>query len=319
MHPLRIYVGVSETLWNGCRPAPGAYACVAPVYGKKPETKRKSSVFIPDGTRVILDSGAFSDGPSQRLTFEGALGRQLEHAEQYHYLDKVTHVANYDCLRGVDEHWQPDGTRIKKRGTEQTAWSAVDVTIAAAEWMASNRHKVSVGLILSAQGVSPDQYLMCAKRVISCMDIERDLFGFGGFCITGMMPTRMMPTFRETISRVIPYAASQGVKAVHVWGVLYAPAIAWLLHQADKYNIAVSTDSSGPSTRPTNGSWGYDDWTDPTYKRRAAIELRGLDRARHVEAVRRWLADFRGTPEYMKLCAPAEPTMKQLSLFEMAA
>jgi hypothetical protein len=114
----------------------------------------------------------------------------------------------------------------------------------------------------------------------------------------------MLPVFAETINVVMPYIAVKGVQKVHIWGVLYAPALAMLLHAADKYGISVSTDSSGPNRRPSFGQWGYADWCNLNYKR-APVETRGVERAKHVAAVRNWLTDFRCTRYYLKMSKPS--------------
>jgi hypothetical protein len=133
-----------------------------------------------------------------------------------------------------------------------------------------------------------------------------DIFGLGGWCIIGKRPVQMMPVFRETMQLVIPFLGREGVKKVHIWGVCYAKALGELLWLCDHYNIALSTDSSGPSLRPAMGEWGYAEWRDPTYQR-PPVEIRGLERARHVAATRRCLADFRLTRHY-------KPGVQQLRL-----
>ncbi|HLI87035.1 MAG TPA: hypothetical protein VKV37_00015, partial [Ktedonobacteraceae bacterium] len=86
---IRFYCGVSEGSWNSYPPAPGPFACVSPVYGNTTQRKRASTPRIPAATAVLQDSGAFSDGPGTRLTFEQALRRQESHAERYGYADQI--------------------------------------------------------------------------------------------------------------------------------------------------------------------------------------------------------------------------------------
>lgn len=297
---ITLYCGVNEKRWNHHPTAPGAYACISPVYGATVRTRRTNSVAVPSDCAIIQDSGAFSDGPGHRLTFAAAWERQQAHAERYGYAAQITHRASYDLL--IDEKWQ-DGKRSKRRWSEDEAWAAVNETVDAAAYAAGRRD--GLGLVLSAQGVSAWQYLECAKRVIALMDMQRDILGLGGWCITGKLPKPIFPVFVQTVRAVIPYAAARGVKRVHVWGVLYAPALAELLYQADQHGIAVSTDSSGPSTRPVFGSWGYADWVDRFYQR-PPVGIRGLERARHVQVVRAWLNDFRSTVYYRELVQPRQ-------------
>lgn len=296
------YCGLNEQQWNHHPVAPGSLACVAPVYGKTLQTKACNRVTVPTDTWVMQDSGAFSDGPGQRLSIEAALERQLAHAEQFRYAARVTHRASYDWL--IDEKWE-GGIRYKARWNEQDAEEAVKVTIQAAAYLTQHRNESKV--ILSAQGVSTAQYLRCTRQIIPLLE-QGDMFALGGWCVVGKFPAQIMPVFRETMSVVIPFLGREGVKRVHIWGVCYARALGELLWLCDEQGITLSTDSSGPSVRPVMGEWGYAEWRNPMYQR-VAVETRGLERARHVEATRAWLQRFRETPHYR----PMQP--QQLHLF----
>ncbi len=299
---IALYCGINEQQWNHHPVTPGPFACIAPVYGKTLPTKKENRVRVPLDTHVIQDSGAFSDGIGQRLTLEHALERQLSHAEQYQYSAQVTHRASYDLL--IDEKWE-GGIRHKARWSEQDAEEAVTTTVQAAAYLAS--HRYGVRAILSAQGVSARQYLRCAEQIVPFME-HGDIFGLGGWCITGKLPAQMMPVFRETMSVIIPFLGREGVKRVHIWGVCYAKALGELLWVCDEYGIELSTDSSGPSVRPAMGEWGYAEWRNPSYVR-PSVEIRGLERARHVQATREWLCSFRSTSHY----APMRPQQLRLT------
>lgn len=301
---IRLYCGINERQWNHHPVAPGPYACVAPVYGTSARTKTVNSVYVPSGAEVIQDSGAFSDNWTSRLTFDAALDRQLAHAERYAYAAQITHRASYDLL--IDEVWE-DGNRHKRRWTESAAGSAVDETVAAAEYAAKHRQG---GLILSAQGVTARQYLSCVDRIVPLLETG-DILGLGGWCVIGKWPTAMMPVFRETIRLVVPSAAARGVKRMHIWGVIYPRALGELLWLCDACDIALSTDSAGPSVKPCMGEWGYGDWRDRSY-RAVPAAVRGLERARHVAQTRAWLECLEATRYYRQ--AP-EPNPKQLELF----
>lgn len=286
---IRLYCGIGEQTWNGIQPAPGKYACVAPVYGNTETNRKENRVFIPEGTSVIQDSGAFSDGPTNRLTKEQALARQILHAYKWKYADKISHVASYDVL--IDERWE-NGKRSKERWTEDLATYAVEETISAAKWLSENRSWIpyTQNLVLGAQGVTPLQYLYCAEQIVPHFKFN-DVFGFGGFCIVGKMRRRMMPIFAETVKLVMPLINEAGIKQVHLWGVLLDEALAQIGYWCNKYNIKLSTDSVGPSVRPCFGSWGYSDWRDNTYCR-PDTDTRGLERKRHVEETIKWLHKF---------------------------
>ena len=297
-----LYIGINETKWNHHPVDPGPLACISPVYGASVRTKQENQVRVPSNTAIIQDSGAFCDGPGERLDFKTAYERQVEHADKYGYTNQVTHIASYDLL--IDEKWQ-DGQRQKERWTEQEAIEAVEETVAAADWLRCHH---TDPMVLSAQGVTAKQYLDCTKAVVP-MIRECDVLGLGGWCIIGRMPKRMMPVFRDTIRLVIPYIAHR-VRWIHIWGVCYAPALGELLWMCDQYGLKLSTDSAGPQRRPAFGEWGYLGWRDNNYQR-PPVEIRGLERARHVRATRKWLSRLRETEYY---CQPPISDV-QLALF----
>lgn len=284
-----LYCGIGEERWNHHSVAPGKYACVSPVMGNSIENRKVNRVFIPEGTQVIQDSGAFSDGPENRLPVEVALARQIMHAHRWKYADKITHVASYDLL--IDERWE-NGKRFKERWQEDLAEIAVEETILNAKWLSEHRNSLpnSPSLVLSAQGVSPDQYTYCATQVVKYIQ-EGDIFGFGGWCITGKMRRCMMPVLAETLRKVMPILQEHHIKRVHVWGVILAEALAEFGYWCQQFDIHLSTDSVGPSIYPALGKWGYADWIDKTYKR-PDPPIRGLERARHVKATAEWLSNF---------------------------
>src|SRR5579884_2497744 len=86
---IRFYCGIGEKQWNWWPVAPGPDACISPVYGNSTASKEINSVRVPEGVQVIQDSGAFSDGPGQRLNFADALKRQERHAERYGYTEQI--------------------------------------------------------------------------------------------------------------------------------------------------------------------------------------------------------------------------------------
>lgn len=288
---IRFYCGINEAVWNHHPTAPGPYTCVSPVCGGTEATKRENNVRIPKDTWVIQDSGAFCDGPGHRLSFDKALERQIRHADKYKYADQITHRASYDLL--IDEKWE-NGVRYKKRWDTEDAWAAVKETVEAAEFAASHRN--GVGLVLSAQGVDAKQYLECAKQVVPLVT-DSDIFGLGGWCLTGKQRKKMLPEFRNTMALVIPFLAESGIKWVHIWGVLFPKALGELLWICDQYGIMLSTDSAGPNKKPALGAWGYREWTDNSY-RAVSTDIRGLERAKHVQTARDWLANFRSTKWY---------------------
>jgi len=282
---VRLYCGIAETRWNYHPVQSGDYACVSPVKGRSDRTKATNRVSIPAAAAIIQDSGAFSDSWSTRLDFASALDRQINHADRWHYTDQISHRATYDLL--IDEVWD-DGNRAKRRWTVGAAEDAVETTVAAARYL--DAHRDGLSLVVSAQGVDALQYLRCAERLMSYMR-DGDFFGFGGWCILGKLPAQMMPIFRDTVATVIPFLAREGVRHVHIWGVIYPRGLGVLYRACVRHGLTLSTDSVGPSMLPIYGQWGYGDWRDNTYAR-PPVETRGLERARHVRATSSWLENF---------------------------
>lgn len=336
---IRLYCGINENNWNHHPVSTGEYACIAPVYGKTKETKTVNNVAVPHEAKVIMDSGAFSDTTDQRLSFEQALHRQVAHAYRFGYVKQISHVASYDLL--IDEKWQ-DGERSKIRWSKDEAESAVKETILAAAYAARQRRVIhgmfgrKVGLILSAQGVEVEQYLRCAQGIVPMLE-EEDVFGLGGWCITGLLPDAIMPSFRAIMQEVIPYLGSVGVKRAHIWGVCFTEALGELLWLCDQHGIKLSTDSSGPQRRPVLPSWGYGSWRQANYKMPSILDsckvkdeygnrvptcapdakCRGLERIRHVALTRDWLNNFRDRePAAYRFVPIVKPAYKQASWLE---
>ena len=290
---VRFYCGINEKVWNYYPVSPGEYACVSPVMGSKINKIAENRVFVPENTKVIQDSGAFCDSLSTRLSFISALERQMKHANKYKYEHMITHRASYDLL--IDEKWNDQGERKKIRWRNEEAEYATTETIKGAEFLSN--HRQGLGLVLSAQGVTCNQYMRCAKEITPMMNMDIDIFGLGGWCILGKKKTTLFPDFVEIMSNVIPYLSSAGVKKVHIWGVLYAIPLGSLLWICDKYNINLSTDSSGPQKRPAFGQWGFANWKDKDYVR-PPTSIRGQERARHVQETIKWLDGFRSSIYY---------------------
>lgn len=200
----------------------------------------------PNGA-VLLDSGAFSDAPAQRLSFAGAAARQAAWEVQAGALwgRPGWHAdvwVSYDLL--IDETWL-NGHKTKRRWTVTDAAPAIDVTVQAAQYLASQRAALAPRVLcLSCQGVTPAQYESCVRRVLAAAT-PADWIGFGGWCILGRFTT-WLPAFYETISRCLPLVAAAGVRHVHLFGVLLLEAVGALCWLADQYGITISSDSSAP-------------------------------------------------------------------------
>lgn len=244
---------------------------------------------LPETTEVIQDSGAFCDGPGSRKSFDEALNRQLVHSIKYGYDNQVTHRASYDLL--IDEKWQ-NGRRSKSRWTEEEARVAVNLTVSASKYMVQNYDNPAV---LSAQGVTPRQYMECVTEILRIIR-PADILGLGGWCISGKMPAIMRPVFNETMKLIIPVIGNSGIDRVHIWGVADVTFLGPLLWLCDRAGIELSTDSSGPQTRPVMGVWGYRGWYKP-YPR-PPQESRGIHRMLLVKLFRCRLNTLRQSEFY---------------------
>ena len=152
---IRLFCGVGEDDWHGEEVEVGDFACISPVYGRTLQTKSVNYLSISCNVKAVLqDSGAFCDGPGQRLSYASALLRQEKHADQFGYADRLVDRASYDVL--IDEKWH-NGRRYKQRWSEADAWEACVTTIAAAKFL--SEHRNGIPCVLSAQGVSAAQYL----------------------------------------------------------------------------------------------------------------------------------------------------------------
>lgn len=290
---IKLYCGLDDTRWNLHNINLGNNICIAPVYGNSKKRKYETRADVPIGTKeIIQDSGAFSDSTDSRLSFRDALLRQEYHAEKYHYDHLITHRASYDML--IDETWLDTGERRKIRWSDVDGWRAVNVTINANKYLNNNRGRY--GCIFSAQGVNSNQYYTCAKEIIPLFE-DGDIFGFGGWCIIGKKKNNLKKDFYNTIVKVVPLLNDNGIKKAHIWGVMYAPALGELLWLCDKYNIQLSTDSSGPQRLPIYGNWGYADWKLKPYKI-PQNSNKWIERGKHVMACIEWLDGFRKTKYY---------------------
>lgn len=194
----------------------------------------------------LLDSGAFSDSPEERLSEEEALLRQIrwesEAARFWGAPWQAEAVVSYDLL--VDEKWL-SGVRIKERCSVAEAEHKVRVTVDAAAYLASQRERLQPRqLVLACQGVDATQYAECVEGVLAYA-LPQDWIGLGGWCILGQQRS-WLPVFWDAMRRCLPKIAAAGVCRVHIFGVLWEPALAGLLWLCDQHGLALSTDSSGP-------------------------------------------------------------------------
>jgi hypothetical protein len=245
--------------------------------------------FTPDeAARVegLLDSGAYTDvRPGTRLSPEAALQRQLSweaRAGRKWGLPtwRAKAFVSYDLL--IDEKWV-DGRKRKERWSVAEADRAVRVTVDAAGYLASQRARLAPRrLVLACQGVVAEQYVDCVQGVLAHAT-PADTLGLGGWCILGKC-RRWLPEFWRTVRRVLPLAAGAGLRSVHVFGVLYRPALGGLLWLCDQHGLALSTDSKKPILDPTHREKVSSGACPPTWEENLALwraRLEGLRSSAH--------------------------------------
>jgi hypothetical protein len=274
-----------------------------PLEGRRCFTAAQRPRTRLDAARVrgLLDSGAFSDPPGRRLDPERALERQLaweRRATAFWGADapwRAEALVSYDRL--IDEVWEagPGGlglARRKRRWSVAEAEGAVRETVEAARYLTAKRPALAPrALVLACQGVDAARYRQCTAEVLK-VATPADWLGLGGWCVLGRWRRRWLPAFWETLRTCLPLAAGAGVRRVHVFGVLWLPALGGLLWLADRHGLAVSTDSSAPLLAAT--------WPDPKRAGVRAATYRG-----NVAWWRRRLAGLRTGPHYREPPRPA--------------
>jgi len=189
---------------------------------------------------ILLDSGAFQDiKQEQRLTFHEALDRQLEYEKQVGFVSKF--LVSYDRI--VDESPTVQGKRLKRRVSKGKSERYVEETINAAKFLSDSRRELKPRrLILSNQGVTPDQYIDCVKEVLRISEPD-DVIGLGGFCIIGQVP-KFTDDYFQVLKKVLPLAKRNGIRRVHMFGVGVFKVLVKTHVMCQKYGIVPSYDTS---------------------------------------------------------------------------
>lgn len=260
---------------------------------------------------AIMDSGAFTDvKDDQRLTPAQSLDRQIRREREWRqfckdktlpgFVWRAQAFVSYDRL--IDETWA-GGARHKQRWTIKAADAAVEETVEAARYLASQRAVVAPRrLVLSCQGVDARQYHSCVLEVLRYAT-PNDWIGLGGWCILGRWKS-WLPEFWRTLRLILPDIAAAHIGRVHLFGCIWPPALGGLLHLCDEFGITVSADSGGPVLNCT--------WKNK--KKSGARERYWRD---NVEWWRQHLGDLSSTKHY---CAvPKLAPARQLELFEAIA
>lgn len=294
---IELYVGGHANTVQGER-----YDCPGP---RMLTAAHRPPAMPPSQEDWLLDSGAFTDSPEKRLTPEQALERQLKYEQKASKCWgegwQATRLVSYDLL--IDETWT-NGKKSKRRWTLGKGEWAVEKTVGAAHYLASQREAIAPrGLILSVQGVDAMQYAACAEQVLRVAKPD-DWIGLGGWCILGRY-TSYLPTFWQSLYLTLPMVKAAGVGHVHIFGVLYQPALGGLLWIADREGLTVSTDSTAPVLSCTRSD----------HKRAGVRAASGYWRD-NVAWWKSTLATLRDSEHYKQ--PPETKVVRQLSLLEVA-
>lgn len=211
-----------------------------------------AKVYQPtDSITALLDSGAFTHSWANRLSFEQALDNQLAWERKFSRRQgfdwQAYALASYDLL--IDETWV-NSVKIKRRWSIDEAAEAVNITVGAARYLNSQKQYLGERyLVLGAQGVNHQQYYRCVSEILELGHLERCWIGFGGWCVLGLPQFRCwLNEFYLTLNACVPLIASAGVKHIHLYGVLWEPALAPFTWMAHHYGLTCSTDSKQPIT-----------------------------------------------------------------------
>ena len=197
-------------------------------------------VRVPGRAGLVSDSGAIQISDLlNRVSPDAAIDRQLRQRDFVGQPFEA--IVTYDAPIGVDEV-VVDGRRKKRRGTEATAGFAVEETVRSAEVYASRRADIAGPIAWAVQGVSTEQYLECARRVLAFAD-PQDWIALGGFCIVGVQ-TSLKPLLYAAARGVVSLCLAVGIRRVHVLGVTAWDCLLVLREIERESGILFSTDSS---------------------------------------------------------------------------
>lgn len=243
---MRLFVGGANSTICGERAILSGDRCFSVYYSP---SRDGSYLSDPRALTAIGDSGAFQNvKEGTRLTFEQALERQFGYEAYLHrrspeWIDWRFHaITTYDLL--IDEKWI-DGRKVKRRWSEEEAWVAVEETISAAQFFDQNRGAIVPRIpIMACQGVTAAQYALCLQEVLKVCKAG-DWIGLGGWCILGMFP-KWLDVYNKMLLDCIPLIAASPVRHIHLFGVLWTPALGPLQWMCDRHGLTCSTDSQKP-------------------------------------------------------------------------
>lgn len=220
------------------------------------------------GIQLFLDSGAFQRQRNGSI-IEHQQCLELQMHRERQLATEAYAIASNDLL-AFDENSE-----------------AVERTIAAAKYLASQRQYLGDRIcVMGCQGFTQAQYVSCASSILEHVT-DRDWLALGGWCNLGKKQQRMQQ-FRRTMLEVIPLIADSPVCHVHIYGVLFQPALGNLLWLCDQHGLTLSTDSQKPLS-------------DCRYKSPASQKKAGARRPYWKDNVEWWrsrLQNFRDTVFY---------------------
>jgi predicted transcriptional regulator len=230
--PVKLYVGGANVKTQGEIQDLGGYRCFNPA---KPKNYPQSRSAI-----TLLDCGHQfkSQENPVRLTCEEVLARQLRWeataAQRLGGNWRAEALASYDAI-----------IPAKSFGDMGNGEYEVKQTVLAARHLDKQRRHIKPRrLLFGVQGSYPEQYKFCLQEILPYAS-KSDWIGLGGWRQIGNC-TSQLPIFYETIHQCVPLLHQAGICRIHLFGVLYEPAIAHLLWLCDQHYIELSVDNNRP-------------------------------------------------------------------------
>ena len=254
---------------------------------------------------LFFDSGAFPElRINRRITPRQSLARQLKQLSKLKKQPAKIWLVSYDRL-------------IKKKlinssGCKTNCWNsdyyfntwdsnmaslAVDQTVEATEYLHSQRKSLQdYTLVQSCQGIDAQQYQLCVEKVLQFC-LPGDVLGLGGWCFLGKQK-HWLPSFWETINRVVPIIANAGITKIHIFGCTWWKKLQGFSHTplgsllwlCDQHGISLSCDGRSPIS---NALWKQE--SGNCTKRAGALHPYWRV---NLALVRTMLATLRDRPEY---------------------
>lgn len=180
--------------------------------------------------KILMDSGAYQDrSHEKRLTFEGALQRQLTYEQELGIVSEK--IVAYDLIESKNE------------------------TIIANKFLNEKRNSLKPRqLVLMIHGRNYEECIECVVNTLEFAEKD-DCIGFGGIAMSGRNKTirnKLLMTLKYGLPLIVEY----GIKDIHVFGVGTIKVMEEVVNIVNEYGykINVSCDTSAFEVRSVFGN-----------------------------------------------------------------